>query len=104
MAPQLSILVPVYNEAATVERAIDALLAAELPFSTELIIVDDGSTDGSGRILDEGDWPADRVRVFHHDGNQGKGTAVRTALEHATGEFASIFDADLEYDPEDLVV
>jgi glycosyltransferase involved in cell wall biosynthesis len=104
MAPQLSILVPVYNEAATVERAIDALLAAELPFSTELIVVDDGSTDGTATILREGNWPADRVRVLHHEHNQGKGAAVRTALAEANGDVATIFDADLEYDPEDLIV
>src|SRR5260221_5487703 len=102
MAPQLSLLVPVYNEAATVERAIDALLQADLPFTTELVIVDDGSTDGTGEILGGGDWPADRVRILHHDGNRGKGAAVRTALAEARGDFTAIFDADLEYEPADL--
>ena len=102
MAPQLSILVPVYNEVATVERALDALLAADLPFTTELIVVDDGSTDGTTELLERGDWPANRVQVLHHGQNQGKGSAVRTALAEATGEFAAIFDADLEYDPTDL--
>jgi dolichol-phosphate hexosyltransferase len=100
--PQLSILVPVYNEAATVTRAVDALLAADLPFTTELIVVDDGSTDGTAELLERGDWPADRVRVLHHEQNRGKGAAVRTALAQASGEFAAIFDADLEYDPQDL--
>lgn len=103
LAPQLSILVPVYNEAATVERAIDALLEADLPFSTELVVVDDGSTDGTRKILEGASWPADRVRIHHHDRNLGKGAAVRTALEDARGEFAAIFDADLEYEPEDLI-
>jgi dolichol-phosphate hexosyltransferase len=102
MAPQLSILMPVYNEAATVERAVHAVLAAELPVSTELIVVDDGSTDGTARILAGATWPADRVRVLSHERNRGKGAAVRTALEQATGEFATVFDADLEYNPEDL--
>jgi glycosyltransferase involved in cell wall biosynthesis len=102
MAPKLSILMPVYNEVATVERAVDAVLAAELPVTSELILVDDGSTDGTGRILAGAAWPADRVRVFCHERNRGKGAAVRTALEHATGEFSTIFDADLEYEPEDL--
>ncbi len=102
MAPQLSILMPVYNEAATVERAVEAVLAADLPVSTELVIVDDGSTDGTRQILDQGGWPADRVRVHVHARNQGKGAAVRTALADARGEFAAIFDADLEYQPEDL--
>ncbi|MFL5894241.1 MAG: glycosyltransferase family 2 protein [Thermoleophilaceae bacterium] len=102
MAPQLSILMPVYNEAATVERAIDAVLDAQLPGTAELIVVDDGSTDGTSRILDGRDWPRDRVRVLHHERNQGKGEAVRTALAEASGEVAAIFDADLEYDPGDL--
>jgi glycosyltransferase involved in cell wall biosynthesis len=102
MAPRLSILMPVYNEAATVERAVGAVLAAELPVTTELILVDDGSTDGSGRIMAEAGWPEDRVRVFTHERNQGKGAAVHTALAQARGEFSAIFDADLEYDPEDL--
>jgi glycosyltransferase involved in cell wall biosynthesis len=104
MAPQLSILVPVYNEAATVAGAIEALLAADLPVTTEIIVVDDGSTDGSRRILEGGDFPADRVRVLWHSENRGKGAAVRTALEAARGEFATVFDADLEYAPEDLNV
>jgi glycosyltransferase involved in cell wall biosynthesis len=102
MAPQLSILMPVYNEAATVERAVDAVLAAELPVSTEVILVDDGSTDGTDRVMAAADWPADRVRILSHDRNQGKGAAVRTALAEARGEFSTIFDADLEYDPDDL--
>jgi glycosyltransferase involved in cell wall biosynthesis len=102
MAPQLSILMPVYNEAATVERAVDAVLAADLPVTTEVILVDDGSTDGTGQIMREAAWPADHVRVLSHGRNQGKGAAVRTALAEARGEFAAIFDADLEYDPEDL--
>ena len=104
MAPQLSILIPVYNEAATVERAIEAVLAADLPVATELVVVDDGSTDGTREILEGATWPAERVRVLFHDRNQGKGAAVRTALAAARGEFASIFDADLEYNPEDLKV
>ena len=102
MAPQLSILMPVYNEAATVERAVESVLAADLPVTTEVILVDDGSTDGTARILAEGDWPAERVTVLRHERNQGKGAAVRTALAAASGEFSTIFDADLEYEPEDL--
>jgi glycosyltransferase involved in cell wall biosynthesis len=102
MAPQLSILIPVYNEAPTVERAVAALLEADLPVSTELILVDDGSTDGTRGIIESADWPEDQVRVLWHSQNQGKGAAVRTALAAATGEIATIFDADLEYDPEDL--
>jgi glycosyltransferase involved in cell wall biosynthesis len=104
MAPQLSILMPVYNEVATVERAIGAILEADLPVSTELIVVDDGSTDGTARVLASGDWPADRVRLVSHERNRGKGAAVRTALAEARGEYTTIFDADLEYEPEDLTL
>src|SRR5579859_8010895 len=97
----LSILMPVYNERERVERAIAEVLAIELPAEFELIIVDDGSTDGTREILRGGDWD-DRVRLFEHAVNQGKGAAVQTALAEARGEFAAIFDADLEYDPSDL--
>jgi glycosyltransferase involved in cell wall biosynthesis len=102
LAPQLSILIPVYNEAATVERAVGAVLAADLPVTTEVVLVDDGSTDGTRQIIEQADWPAERVRIHWHSQNRGKGAAVRTALADARGELATIFDADLEYDPEDL--
>jgi dolichol-phosphate hexosyltransferase len=92
---------PVYNEVATVKQAIDEVLAADVGMDIELIVVDDGSSDGTREILDRTDWPSE-VRVLKHDRNNGKGAAVRTALEEARGEFAAIFDADLEYDPADL--
>jgi glycosyltransferase involved in cell wall biosynthesis len=104
VAPQLSILMPVYNEAATVASAIEEVLAADLPVTTELVIVDDGSTDGTSQVLAQGDWPPERVRILSHAANQGKGAAVRTALAEARGEFSTIFDADLEYEPEDLLI
>jgi glycosyltransferase involved in cell wall biosynthesis len=97
----LSILMPVYNERATVERAIEEVLGADLPLPFELIVVDDGSTDGTSEILSGRQWDG-RVRMLAHDQNQGKGAAVRTALKVAKGEFSAIFDADLEYDPHDL--
>jgi dolichol-phosphate hexosyltransferase len=97
----LSILMPVYNERERVERAIAEVLATELPSDFELIVVDDGSTDGTREILRAGPWD-DRVRRFEHPRNQGKGAAVQTALREARGEIAAIFDADLEYDPADL--
>jgi glycosyltransferase involved in cell wall biosynthesis len=97
----LSILMPVFNEAATVERAIDAVLEADLPMAIELIVVDDGSTDGTGELLDRRAWPANATLV-RHERNEGKGAAVRTALARASGEFVAVFDADLEYDPGDL--
>jgi glycosyltransferase involved in cell wall biosynthesis len=102
VAPQLSILMPVYNEAATVERAVAAVLDADLPVTAEIVLVDDGSTDGTRRIIEQAAWPSDRVRIHWHSHNRGKGAAVRTALADARGEFVAIFDADLEYEPADL--
>jgi glycosyltransferase involved in cell wall biosynthesis len=99
----LSILMPVYNELERVHRAIDEVLATELPTEFELIVVDDGSTDGTREILRRGDW-GDRVRLVEHEHNQGKGAAIQTALTHARGDFSAIFDADLEYDPKDLAL
>jgi glycosyltransferase involved in cell wall biosynthesis len=99
----LSILMPVYNELERVERAITEVLDTELPTRFELIVVDDGSTDGTRELLRGREW-GDRVRLYEHDVNQGKGAAVRTALTHAAGDYAAIFDADLEYDPADLTL
>jgi glycosyltransferase involved in cell wall biosynthesis len=100
----LSILMPVYNERATVEAAIEDALGAELPVERrQLVIVDDGSTDGTRELLASRTWPDD-VLLVHHDRNRGKGAAVRTALEHATGELAAVFDADLEYPAKDLAL
>lgn len=100
--PVLSVLMPVYNEAPTVERAVDQVLAADLGVECELIVVDDGSTDGTSEILRDRDWPPE-VRLLSQSPNRGKGAAVRAALAEARGEIAAIFDADLEYDPHDLV-
>ena len=97
----LSILMPVYNERERVERAIEEVLKTELPTEVELIVVDDGSTDGTREILRGGDWDG-RVRRFEHPENRGKGAAVQTALAEVQGESSAIFDADLEYDPADL--
>jgi glycosyltransferase involved in cell wall biosynthesis len=97
----LSILMPVYNERERVEQAITEVLETVLPSDFELIVVDDGSTDGTRDILRAREWD-DRVRLFEHDHNQGKGAAIQTALTKARGEFSAIFDADLEYDPADL--
>lgn len=100
--PTLSIMMPVFNERSTIEAAIDDALEAILPVDArELIVVDDGSTDGTRDVLRDGKWPDD-VSVVFHDRNRGKGAAVRTALEHATGDYAAILDADLEYAAADL--
>jgi len=98
----LSILMPVFNERSTVEAAIEDALTAELPVARrQLVIVDDGSTDGTRDLLGSTDYP-DNVKVVFHERNLGKGAAVRTALQHATEEFAAILDADLEYRAADL--
>lgn len=98
----LSILMPVFNEVATLEEAISATLKAKLPVETrQLVIVDDGSTDGSRELLENTEWPAN-VRIVTHPKNAGKGAAIRTALHHATGTYSAVMDADLEYDPEDI--
>jgi len=100
----LSILVPVFNERATIERAIEAALSADLPIeSRQLVVVDDGSTDGTREVLAAGAWP-ENVKIVYHARNLGKGAAIRTALAHATGEYAAIFDADLEYPAENLAL
>ena len=102
MTGGLSILMPVFNERSTVEAAVDDALTAELPVPTrELVIVDDGSTDGTRELLQSTDWP-ENVKVVYHERNLGKGAAVRTALQHASEEFAAILDADLEYRAADL--
>src|SRR4051794_27498886 len=100
--PVLSILMPVYNEAPTVIRALEATLSTDLGVERELIVVDDGSTDGSGGLLASHDWPPE-LTLLSHRRNEGKGAAIRTALGHARGEISAIMDADLEYEPHDLV-
>ena len=98
----LSILVPAYNEEEFIAASILRALEAPLPegLESELVAVDDASTDSTPQILDElaQRYPG-RVRVFHHKVNAGKGSAIRTALANAAGEFGIIQDADLEYDP-----
>jgi glycosyltransferase involved in cell wall biosynthesis len=102
MAGGLTILMPVFNERATIEAAVEDALSAELPVERrELVVVDDGSTDGTRELLAGRTWPQN-VQIVFHDRNLGKGAAVRTALQHATCEYAAILDADLEYRAGDL--
>src|SRR6266542_1481292 len=100
---KLSVVVPFYNELRTLPTVIDRLLAvdfAALGLETELLFVDDGSTDAGRSLLDPA--PRDDVRLIVHRRNMGKGAAVKTGLEAATGDVLCIQDADLEYDPADL--
>jgi glycosyltransferase involved in cell wall biosynthesis len=100
--PQLSILIPVYNEKPTVRSAIERILDTDYPVDeVELVIVDDGSTDGTDAILRE--LAADsRINLVTHPQNAGKGEAVKTAIAQANGTYAAIMDADLEYEPSDI--
>lgn len=94
----LSVLMPVYNEKATILEIVRRVREVEIP--KEIVLVDDGSTDGTRDILRnelEGKYPD--VKVVFHPENRGKGAAIRTAIENATGDYLIVQDADLEYDP-----
>jgi dolichol-phosphate mannosyltransferase len=98
--PLLSVAIPVYNERATLLTILEKI--RDVPLSMELILVEDGSTDGTRELLKteiEGQY--DNVRVLYHEKNQGKGAAIVTAIGAARGEFLIVQDADLEYDPND---
>jgi glycosyltransferase involved in cell wall biosynthesis len=98
---KLSILMPVYNESATLTTAIKEVLNVSYPCEIELVIVDDGSTDGTRDL-----YPAldsdDRVSLHLHDRNRGKGAAIKTAAAVATGDYVLMCDADLEYSPSEI--
>ncbi len=98
-ALKLSVLMPVYNEEATIRAIIDRVQVA--PYEKEIIIVDDGSSDKTREILEQdyGDDPD--IRLIRHERNRGKGAALRTAIPHATGQVTIIQDGDLEYYPRD---
>jgi glycosyltransferase involved in cell wall biosynthesis len=98
---KLSILMPVFNEAAVLETAVKRVLDVPYPIETELIIIDDGSTDGSRGLYDR--WIDDaRVRIHLKERNEGKGAAVRQGARLADGDYLIMCDADLEYSPEEI--
>ena len=102
----LSILIPVYNERAVAETSLRLVLKSPLPDNVqrELVVVDDCSTDGTGDILKRLAAEFPEIRLFRHEKNQGKGAAVRTAIQNAQGDYCLIQDADLEYDPAEYPV
>ncbi|MBI4054523.1 MAG: glycosyltransferase family 2 protein [Elusimicrobia bacterium] len=99
---RLSILIPIYNERATVSKILDQILAQPLPggLEKELILIESGSADGTRRIV-EGYRSRPGVKIIYEDRPRGKGAALRRAIPEATGEILLIQDADLEYTPED---
>jgi len=108
---KLSIIIPIFNEERTLRKLISAVEAVDLPFEKEIILVDDGSTDGSREVINSFNIttrgvvnPQMRYKAVFLDKNTGKGSAIRKGFSQATGDMVVIQDADLEYDPRDYVV
>ena len=101
---KITILVPVYNEINSLKQVLDKLERTDIcSLEKEIIIVDDGSKDGTRELLEEIEKnpPSDRIKIYYHSKNMGKGAALRTALNYASGDIIAIQDADLEYDPDE---
>lgn len=104
MKKTLSVVIPCYNEAATLREIVAAVQAlASDSLAIEILIVDDCSTDGSLAVAETLAAAFPSVRVLRHSSNQGKGAALKTGFLSATGDFVCVQDADLEYDPQDFL-
>jgi glycosyltransferase involved in cell wall biosynthesis len=101
LTPLISIVVPVYNEARTVASVIDRLIAIDLPAPREILVVNDGSTDGTREVLNQ-ITQRPELRIIHAEKNGGKGSAIRIGFAKASGTIVAIQDADLELDPAQL--
>jgi glycosyltransferase involved in cell wall biosynthesis len=99
---KLSIIIPVYNEEKTISKVIDKLLKVKLPCRKEIIIVDDGSTDGTKEITKNQKLRTKNIKIIMHKHNQGKGAAIQSGIKKATGDYILIQDADLEYNPQEI--
>src|SRR5687767_7781020 len=100
---KLSIVIPVFNEVTTLREIVRRVLEAGVDAEKELILVDDGSSDGTRALYDQiqSEHAGQNIRVFLHDRNYGKGAALRTGFHQVTGDIVLVQDADLEYDPRD---
>ena len=100
---KLTIVMPVFDEKTTIEEIVHRVLSVDVGLDKELIIVDDGSTDGTRDLYDKvlADHPDGTIQLHLHEKNQGKGAALRTGFSHVTGDIVLVQDADLEYDPKD---
>jgi len=99
---KLSIIIPIYNEAATISEIVKRVHKVPLEWSKEVIVVNDASTDGTKEVLKAIKVSYPELSVVDHAHNQGKGAAIRSGIPHATGDVIIVQDADLEYDPRDL--
>ncbi len=101
---KLSIIIPVFNEEKTIEKVVEEVEKVEIGLEKEIIVVDDGSTDGTRQIIRRISKKFDNLKVVFHEENKGKGSCIRTGLRYVEGDLVVVQDADLEYDPRDYPI